>query len=60
MLMAELSKKVQQRTQQRTHTQRVELLQKARILDKSGCFSEGYFSEQTIVRDRQSAKVSAK
>lgn len=60
MLMTELSKKVQQRTRQRTHTQRVELLQKAHILDKNGCYSEVYFSEQTVVRDRQSPKVSAK
>lgn len=60
MLMTELSKKVQQRTRQRTHAQRVELLQKAHILDKNGYFLEGYFSEQTVARDRQSAKVSAK
>ena len=57
MSIKDLTQKIQTASLNRTHRQRVQLLQKARIIDKNGYFSEDYFSEETVEKDRTSGKA---
>lgn len=57
MCIHELTRKVKQASANRTHEQRVKLLQKANIIGKDGYFSEKFFSEETVKRDRTFGKA---
>ena len=52
MCIQELTDKVTEAAKKRTPAQRVELLKKANIIDDNGYFSEQYFSQETVNRDK--------
>lgn len=52
MCIQELTDKVRGAAKKRTPAQRVELLKKANIIDDNGYFSEKYFSQETVNKDR--------
>jgi hypothetical protein len=53
MSITELTDKIKLSAQMRTREQRVELLQRARILDKDGYYEKRFFSETTVAHDRK-------
>ena len=55
MCIQELTDKVKEAAKKRTPAQRVELLKKANIIDGNGYFSEKYFSQETVNRDKQAS-----
>lgn len=54
MSMSELTKKVQEAAENRTHVQRVELLRQAKIIDSDGYYLEDFFSSKTVAKDKES------
>lgn len=56
MSIQELTKKVKQASKNRTHEERIDLLKKAHIIDNDGFYSSSFFSEETVRKDKQTAK----
>lgn len=56
MSIVELTKKMQESAEQRTHAERMELLKEANILDKDGYYCEEFFSRQTVEQDKKARK----
>ncbi|MGK0290607.1 MAG: hypothetical protein ACI86H_002066 [bacterium] len=56
MDILELTKKIKESAKTRTHAERVELLREANIIDKDGYYSERFFSEETVRKNRQLGK----
>lgn len=53
MTLAELTKELRESSQSWTKEERLELLQKAHILDQDGFFCADYFSEETVRKDKE-------
>ncbi len=58
MCIQELTDKVKEAAKKRTPAQRTALLKKAHIIDENGYFSEEYFSQETVNRDKQLASTA--
>lgn len=54
MLILELKQKVREAAEKRTHTERIELLLKANIIDNDGYYSAKFFSRKTVAKDKKS------
>lgn len=57
MYIKELTDKVRGVSTKRSHEKRVRMLRNAHILDKNGYFSEHYFSQETIKKDKEAGKA---
>jgi len=53
MCIQELTQRVKEAAKRRTPAERANLLKKAHIIDNNGYFSEKYFSEDTVRKDKQ-------
>ncbi|HAS6602689.1 hypothetical protein P3638_05085 [Vibrio parahaemolyticus] len=58
MSIKELTKKVSNASQKRSHTKRVKMLKEAQIIDNNGYYSERYFSEETVENDKEKGKAA--
>ncbi len=56
MSIAELTKKIKKTNSTRTRAEGIQLLRAANIIDDNGYFSEKYFSEATVAKDRATHK----
>ena len=59
MGIQELTDKAKKTAKERTPANRAELLKKAHIIDDNGYFSEQYFSQDTVNKDKQTHPVAA-
>lgn len=57
MSIKELTNKVRSASPKRNHAARVRMLVKAQIIDKNGYYSERYFSEETVEKDKEAGKA---
>ncbi|MGD8122442.1 hypothetical protein [Vibrio sp. TRT 2004] len=57
MSIKELTNKVRSASPKRSHAARVKMLKKAQIIDKNGYYSERYFSEETVEKDKEAGKA---
>ena len=55
MCIQELTDRVKEAAKLRTPAERADLLKKAHIIDNDGYFSEKYFSEDTVRKDKQAS-----
>ena len=59
MTVEELTKKIVQSSKNRTQDQRLRLLRNAKIIDENGNFCKGYFSAETLKKQRQAEKITS-
>ncbi|EPT9140715.1 MAG: hypothetical protein RSE29_08895 [Leclercia sp.] len=57
MSIIELTAKVKAAAQQRTAEERLELLKDAHILTTKGVYNRRFFTEETVAKSRNKAKV---
>ncbi|NDL63736.1 hypothetical protein [Acerihabitans arboris] len=56
MDIEELGRRIMERSKTMTRAERIKLLRDAHIIDEEGYYKEGFFSEETIARDRANGK----
>ncbi|HAT1543979.1 hypothetical protein [Aeromonas hydrophila] len=57
MSIKDITKKVRDASLKRTHNARVKMLRRAHIIDNNGYYSEHYFSEETVEKDKETGKA---
>ena len=57
MNVKEMIKLTRQNVENRNHKQRLEFLQKAKILDKNGYYLEDFFSTETVEASKKKVSI---